>query len=134
MQVQLGDGKGPHFQDQVQLVLLLGREACVEQHFFDRTLMEQDGCLPYRHMPEIADTTTAQAYHTEEERAHPDEAQRPPCSTHAPYAILVRTLVEQRNGTASGKAGFVAVKMLDVILTQLPAVVIAIARIKVGKP
>jgi hypothetical protein len=26
------------------------------------------------------------------------------------------------------------VKMLDVVLTQLPAVVIAIARIKVGKP
>ena len=113
---------------------LLGREAGVLQHFFDRTLLEQDGCLPYCHMPEIANTTTAQAYHTEEERAHPDEAQWPHCSTHAPYAILGRALVEQRNGTASGKAGFVAVKMLDVVLTQLPAVVITIARIKVGKP
>ena len=96
------------------------------QHVFDCTLVQQDVCLPYRHMPEIANTTTAQAYHTEEERAHPDEAQRPHCSTHAPYAILGRALVEQRNGTASGKAGFVAVKMLDVVLTQLPAVVIAI--------
>src|SRR5262249_50262175 len=96
--------------------------------------MEQDGGLPYGHMPDIVNTTTAQAYHTEEERAHPDEAQRPPCSMHAPYAILVCALVKQRNRTASGKAGFVAVKMLDVVLTQLPAVIIAIARIKIGKP
>jgi len=115
-------------------VLLLGREVWIVQCFFYRTLLQQENCLPYRHMPEIADSTAAQAYRTEEEYIHTYEAQRPSDSTHAPYAILVRALVEQRDGTAPGKAGFVTVKMLDVVLTQLPAVVIAISRIKVGKP
>jgi hypothetical protein len=90
------------------------------------------------------------------------EAEPPSCSTHASYAIpgFLRAklgtayrnwprhtdgtisraqhrgaaLGEQCDGTAPGKAGFVTVKMLDVVFTQLPAVVIAISRIKVSKP
>ena len=68
-------------------MLLLGREVWIVQRFFDRTPLQQECCLPYRHMPEIADTTAAQAYHTEQEGTHTYEAQPPSCSTHAPYAI-----------------------------------------------
>jgi hypothetical protein len=90
MQVQLGDGKGPHLKDQAQLMLLLGRKECVVQHVFDCTLLQQNCCLPYCHMPEIANPTPAQAYHTEKEHARPDEAQRPHYRMHAAYAILMR--------------------------------------------
>ena len=59
----------------------------IAQCLFYRTPLQQKCCLPYRHMPEIADTTAAQAYRTEEECTHTYEAQRPSCSTHAAYAI-----------------------------------------------
>ena len=127
-------------------MLLLGRKVWIAQRLFYRTPLQQECCLPYRHMPEIADTTAAQAYRTEEEGTYTYEAQPPSCSTHASYAIpgflratLARheqraALGEQRDRTAPGKTGFVTVKMLDVVFTQLPAVVIAISRIKIGKP
>jgi len=104
------------------------------ERFFHRALACQDRRLAYCHMPEVSNTTAAQAYHTKEERTQTDEAQEPHGGIHAPYAIPACALVQQCNGTASSKAGFVAMKMLDVVLTQLPAVVIAIPRIKVGKP
>src|SRR5262249_58631670 len=75
-----------------------------------------------------------QAYHTEQQYAQTEKTRQPCWGTHAPYNTRRFELIKQRNGAASSKPGFIAMKMLDVILTQLPAVVIAISRIEVGEP
>ena len=134
VQAELIDGKGSHIQDEANFLPLLGRAMFVLEHVFHWMLACQDRYLAHGHMPEVPEATTTQAYRTENQRTQTYKARQPCWGTHAPYNTRGFELIKQRNGAASSEPGFIAMKMLDVILTQLPAVVIAIPRIEVGEP
>src|SRR5262245_55716685 len=106
----------------------------VLEHVVHRLLACQDRHLAHGHMPEVSEATTTQAYRTEHQYTQTEETWQPCWGTHAPYTTHGFELIKQRNGAASSEPGFIAMKMFDVTLAPLPAVVIAISRIEVGEP